>query len=161
MSSIKAVKFPPLKVVPTKRLRAGGIPPSEDMQPGQYVVSCESATLTTRGQHTTAVLQFRIIDGPHSGTALRQWLAVSDVAGVVSLESRYARHCAVALGAAEIEPGDELDPSQIFPNKVFLVEAGYRLTQKVGGSPDEENGKRRKDAKDFLRVHKILELRDG
>jgi hypothetical protein len=159
MSSIKAVKFPPLKVVPQKRLRAGGIPPSEDVQPGQYVVSCESAMLTTRGQHTTAVLQFRIIDGPHAGTALRQWLSVSDVSGVVSLESRYARHCVIALGG-EIEPGDELDPSQIFPNKVFLVEAGYRLTQKIGGSPDEEHARRRKDAKDFLRVHKILEFID-
>ena len=160
MSSIKAVKFPPLKVVPTKRLRAGGIPPSKDMQPGQYVVSCESATLTTRGQHTTAVLQFRIIDGPHAGTALRQWLSVSDVSGVVSLESRYARHCAIALDT-EIEPGDNLDPSQIFPNKIFIVEAGFRLTQKMGGAPDEEFARKRKDAKDFLRVHKIVERREG
>src|SRR5262245_63095074 len=160
MSIKAAAKFPPLKVVPTKKFRAGGLAPDDAMTPAQYVCCCESATTITRGQNTTAVLQFRVLDGPHSGTALRQWLAISDVGGVVSLDSRYARHCAIALGV-EIEPGDELEPSQIFPQKVFLVDVGYRLTQKVGGAADEENAKRRKDAKDFLRVHKILERRDG
>src|SRR5262245_25362319 len=119
-----------------------------------------SATIVTRGHNAIAVLQFRVLDGPRSGTALRQWLAISDVGGVVSIDSRYARHCAIALGE-EIEPGDELDPSQIFPQKVFLVDVGYRLTQKMGGAADEENAKSRKDARDFLRVHKILERRDG
>jgi hypothetical protein len=148
-----------LKVVPRKPLRAGGLQPATDMQPGEYLCACEAATDTIHGKSRQAILQFRIVDGPHAGTALRQWLTISDVGGLVSLYTRYAKHCAIALGR-ELEPGDSLEPEPIFPGKIFVVEVGYRKTEKMGGPATPENAQHRKDAKDFLRVHEILELRD-
>lgn len=148
-----------LKLVSTKKLVAGGLEPDDSMQPGEYVANCEAAKVITKGRALVAILEFRIIDGPHSGVAVRQWLTVSDINGVISLGSRYARHCALALGEDEIEPGDDLDPELIFPGKTFLVSVGYRLTEKMGGAADADNGLRKKDARDFLRVHRIVERR--
>jgi hypothetical protein len=139
----------------SKHLRAGGLEPQESMAPGQYVAQCEGGTIKTKGKSTIAVLEFRIIDGPHGGTALRQWVTIPDVDGNVPLSSRYARQCVVALGR-EIEPGDDLDPAAIFKGKFFLIDVGYRKTEKIGGTATQENAGRRKDAKDFLRVHSIL-----
>jgi hypothetical protein len=138
-----------------KRLRAGGLEPSESMAPGQYHASCEGATITNKGKATIAVLAFRIIDGPHGGTALRQWITIPDVDGVVPIASRYGRQCAIALGR-EIESGDDLDPGSIFRGHFFLIDVGFRMTVKTGGTPTSDNALRRKDHKDFLRVHKII-----
>src|SRR5437016_1539464 len=52
-----------------KHLRAGGLEPSDSMGPDQYVAGCEGGTITTKGKKTIAVLEFRIVDGTHSGTA--------------------------------------------------------------------------------------------
>jgi hypothetical protein len=145
--------------VKPKRLRAGGLEPSESMVPGQYVAACEGATITTKGKTTIAVLEFRIIDEPYSGTALRQWVAIPDVDGVVPIGSRYGRQCKLALGR-EIEPGDDLDPGSIFRGRFFLIDVGFRMTVKSGGTATHENALRRKDQKDFLRVHKLVELRE-
>jgi hypothetical protein len=142
-----------------KHLRAGGLEPSEEMEPGRYLVNCEAATITKKGKATIAVLEFRIINEPHSGTALRQWVTIPDIDGSVPIASRYARQCAIALGR-EIEPGDDLDPSSIFRGKIFLTDVGFRMTEKIGGTPTPENTRRRKDAKDFLRVHSILSLEE-
>jgi hypothetical protein len=151
---------PQLKIVPRTPLRAGGLEPTTDMQPGQYVCACESATDIITGRSRQAILQFRIIDGPHLGVGLRQWLTISEVGGIVSLATRYAKHCAIALGR-DIEPGDALEPESIFPGKVFSVEVGYRLTEKMGGPANPMNAQRKKDARDFLRVHRIIELLEG
>ena len=97
----------PLAAKPTQ-LRAGGLEPSESMTPGQYLAACEGATISTKGRTTIAVLEFRIIDGPHGGTAVRQWITIPDVDGIVPLGSRYGRQCALALGR-EIESGDDLN----------------------------------------------------
>jgi hypothetical protein len=138
-----------------KHLRAGGLEPSESMAPGQYVAACEGGTITTKGKTTIAVLEFRILDGPHGGTALRQWITIPDVDGVVPIASRYGRQCAIAL-EREIESGDDLDPGTIFRGKFFLIDVGFRMTEKIGGTPASDNALRRKDHKDFLRVHKII-----
>ena len=143
----------------SKHLRAGGLAPSESMAPGQYVAACEGGTITMKGKATIAVLEFRILDGPNGGTALRQWITIPDIDGVVPIASRYGRQCAIALGR-EIESGDDLDPAAIFKSKTFRVEVGFRMTEKIGGTPTEENARRRKDAKDFLRVHQILSLEE-
>jgi hypothetical protein len=142
-----------------KHLRAGGLEPSESMAPGKFVAACEGGTITTKGRNTIAVLEFRIIDGPHSGTALRQWITIPVVDEIVPIASRYGRQCAVALGR-EINSGDELDPATIFRGKLFRVDVGFRMTEKVGGTATTENALRRKDAKDFLRVHSILALEE-
>jgi hypothetical protein len=141
--------------VKPKRLRAGGLEPNESMAPGQYVAACEGGTITTKGKTTIAVLEFRILDGPHGGTALRQWITIPDIDGVVPIASRYGRQCAIAL-EREIESGDDLDPGAIFRGKFFLIDVGFRMTEKIGGTATKENALRRKDAKDFLRVHKII-----
>lgn len=138
-------------------LRAGGLEPSDSMAPGEYVTNCEGAKITTKGSTTIAVLEFRVIDGPHSGTALRQWIPVPDVGGIVPLGSRYGRQCALALGR-DVEPGDDLNPAAIFRGKTFRVQIGYRLTEKTGGIANDDNMHRRKDAKDFLRVHRLMAM---
>jgi hypothetical protein len=143
----------------TKHLRAGSLEPSESMAPGQYVAACEGGTVTTKGKNTVAVLEFRIIDGAHGGTALRQWIQIPDIDGVVPIASRYGRQCAIALGR-EIESGDDLDPGSIFRGKFFLVDVGFRKTEKTGGTATENNALRRKDGRDYLRVHAVLELQE-
>lgn len=140
-----------------KQLRAGGLEPSDSMTPGEYIANCEGATITTKGRSTIALLEFRVINGPHSGTALRQWIGIPDVDGIIHVGSRYGRQCALALGR-EIEPGDDLHPAVVFKSKTFRVSVGYRMTERTGGTPTHENALRRKDAKDFLRVHRIIGL---
>jgi hypothetical protein len=144
----------------SKHLRAGGLEPSESMKPGQYVAMCEGGTITTKGKTTIAVLEFRILDGPHGGTALRQWITIPAIDGVVPIASRYGRQCAIALGR-EIECGDDLDPAAIFRGKFFRVDVGFRMTEKIGGTATQDNASRRKDAKDFLRVHGVLGLEEA
>jgi hypothetical protein len=142
-----------------KQLRAGGLEPDESMTPGEYIANCKGAVVTTKGRNTIAVLEFHIIDGPHSGTAVRQWITIPDVDGHVPLGSRYARQCALATGH-EIEPGDDLNPGSIFTSKTFRIDVGYRLTEKIGGTPTADNARYRKDAKDFLRCHRIIGLEE-
>jgi hypothetical protein len=143
-----------------KQLQAGGLEPDDSVTPGEYIANCEGATITTKGRNTIAVLEFRIIDGQHSGTSVRQWIAIPDVDGVVPVGSRYARHCALALGREKIEPGDDLNPVAIFKGRTFRIDVGYRMTEKIGGTPNALHALRRKDAKDFLRVHKIIAVEE-
>jgi hypothetical protein len=63
----------------------------------------------------------------------------------------------MALGR-EIESGDDLSPAAIFKGKNFRVFVGYRMTEKNGGRASEVYSTYRKDAKDFLRVHKLIEV---
>jgi hypothetical protein len=162
----KAEKKSSLKIVAggggapkPKQLRAGGLEPSESMAPGKYIANCEGATITTKGRSTVAVLEFRIIDGLHSGTALRQWITIPDIDGIVPLGSRYGRQCALALGR-DIESGDDLNPATIFKGRLFRVDVGYRMTEKIGGIPSHEHTLRRKDHKDFLRVHNLIAVEE-
>src|SRR5262249_52009663 len=73
---------------PPPRLRLGGMEPSADMQPGEYKVSCEGASKKPFGLE----LKYRVIDGPHTGVGLRQWIT-TDASGVISPRSRYAQQC--------------------------------------------------------------------
>src|SRR5215813_2211226 len=120
-----------LKVVPRKPLRAGGLAPASDMQPGPYVAACVEATEINKGKNRLAVLQFRIVDEAYEGTDLRQWLSIPDVGGIVSLHSRYVRSCSLSLGG-DSEPADCMEPDAIFKGFTFLVEVNYRKTAKTG-----------------------------
>ncbi len=136
-------------------LRAGGVQADESMRPDKYVATCEGATLTKKGGSTIAVLQFRVRDGSFAGVALRQWIGISEINGVVSPGSRYWQQCSVALGGS-IPDGEALNPDNIFTGKTFVVSVGYRLTTKGRGGPAlPENALTRKDEKDFLRVQEI------
>jgi hypothetical protein len=142
--------------VKTPALRLAGLAP-EGMHPGEYRVICETASLKQVGKAITAVLHHRVVDGPHTGTALKQWIPVSDETGVVSPTGRYAKYCAIALGRA-LDVDDPIgDPSAIFAGLVFLVQVGWRKTEKArGGKASDELGLTCKDSNDYLRAHEIL-----
>jgi hypothetical protein len=145
----------------TTELRLGGRAATDDITPGKYLASCETAWLQPKGKSTLAILQFNLLDGKYDGVALRMWVTASDGGGVVSPTSRYGRYCAVALGR-ELEAGDPVsDPVQIFAGKHFIVTVGFRKTDRPkGGMASNENALRKKDERDFLRVNDILRRED-
>jgi hypothetical protein len=150
---------PKLKLVnlPTKttpRLRLGGFEPSDDMQPGDYKVSCEGAAKKPfRHGGVLIELNYRVIDGPHTGTALRQWFTVK-ASGLISPRSRFASQCEVALGRP-LDASDDIDnPDSIFVGRIFRAFVGFKKTVNGKGSP--EDAYRRKDKRDGLRVHELL-----
>jgi len=153
--------IPKLAVVPKQSkptLRLEGHAPSAEMLPGKYLARCESAWLEPIGKSFRAVLQFRTVDdGKFGGIALRMWMTVSDGGGVISRTSRYVRACQIAL-RRPVETDDPIDdPAQIFLNQNFLLQVGYRKTEGLrGGMASAENAQRRKDDRDFLRVHEII-----
>jgi hypothetical protein len=141
----------------TADLRLGGLPASEEMRPGKYQVCCEGARLEPIGKGYRAVLQFRVIDGPHDGTALRQWLPAAD-GGIVAPLGRYAKHCALALGRQFTADDDLGDPAKIFVGRIFFAHVGFRKTERQrGGMASDSNAQRKKDERDYLRVHELLE----
>ena len=148
-----------LKLVPAKseKLRLGGLAPSDEMQPGKYLVVCEAAWIEPVGKQHRAVLQFRVLDGKHDGVSLRLWVTASDGGGIVSPTGRYARYCAIALGRP-LDADDPIsDPGEIFAGRKFVVFVGYRKTEHAkGGKSSDERALTRKDAADFLRVHEIV-----
>src|SRR5262249_11306326 len=137
-------------------LRLGGMEPSDDMQPGEFKVSCEGASKKDLANSIRIELKYRVIDGPHTGTALSQWITV-DKSGGISPKGRYAHQCAVALGRS-LDVGDSNDdPASIFVGQIFRAFVGFRKTDKPkGGKTTEGNHLRRKDASDGLRVHELL-----
>jgi hypothetical protein len=140
---------------PPPRLRLGGMEPSEDMGPDKYKIGCEGASKKSFAEGLRIELKYRVVEGPHTGTALRQWITV-DESGVISPKSKYAEQCAVALDRP-LEPEDNIDnPASIFSGKIFRAFVGYRKTEKPkGGKPADPL--KRKDAADGLRVHELLE----
>jgi hypothetical protein len=144
------------KALPAK-LFLGGLAPSGEMQPGQYVAACENAWTEPIGNTVRVVWQFRIVDGEHAGTSLRKWLKPTDASGEVSPFGRYAKLCELALGRP-LEVTDDLNnPKSIFAGKIFAVFVGYRKTDLPrGGSANDEKALVKKDEKDRLKVHDIL-----
>ena len=149
---------PNLKVIAGNKpaVVAGGSLPDESMQPGRYVARCQTAKFIERGSKITAVLLFEIAEGPHTGTALRQWIAVNEVNGVVGSGSKYYQHCQLALGRP-IRRGDSLDPEVVFAGKLCVVEVGYSL-KGAGRQFGAENSRTKKYDRDFLRAHAIVEV---
>ena len=126
------------------------------MQPGEYKISCEAAKDAPWKDGWQTELKHRVIDGPHTGTALRQWITF-DATGVLSPRSRYIQQCEIALGRP-VDADDNLDdPASIFTGKIFRADVGFRKTEKPGGGRSADPLKR-KDAKDGLRVHELLAL---
>jgi hypothetical protein len=140
---------------PPPRLRLGGIEPADDMPADKYKISCEGASKKSFADGLRIELKYRVVDGPYTGTALRQWIPV-DASGVLSPRSRYVTQAAIALGRP-VGPEDNLDnPASIFVGKIFSAFVGFRKTEKPkGGKPADPM--RRKDAADGLRVHELLD----
>jgi hypothetical protein len=138
---------------------AGGNLPDESMAPGEYVATCQAAKFVEKGLKLNAVLVFEVAEGPHSGTALRQWIPVNEVKGVVGANTKYYGHCRLAL-RRPIKRGDNLDPDVIFTDKRCLVEVGYSL-KGLDRCCNPANALTKKSERDFLRVHRILEVLCG
>lgn len=146
------LKLAHLPTKPAGRLRLGGMEPSDDMQPGDYKVQCVGACKQPFAKGLRVELKFQVIDGPHTGTALSQWITVHD-SGVISPKSRYAAQCAIALGRPLDAEDDLNNPASIFSGCIFKAFAGFRKTDKPrGGKHAEGNEFRRKDSSDGLRV---------
>ena len=157
----KEKAIPKLRLAPeTPRLRLAGSAPTEETSPGKYLIKCDTGWTTSRARSVTAILQFTIPDGKHAGTALRMWLQVSDGGGVVT--ARYAQHCSIALGrsATDDDPLDE--PARIFGGRFFTGFVGYRKSERPGGGgrTSDDLALRKKDDKDYLKVHELLERVD-
>jgi hypothetical protein len=135
-------------------IRLSGLSAVEEMEPGHYTTQCvESIFKKSRNQ---VVSDFVIIDGEHTGTALRQW--INGGSKNLNPNARYAKECAAALGR-QLSRADDLSPAAIFKGKTFLVYVGWRLSKKPGGGgpSSDENALHRKDPEDFLRVLHIVE----
>jgi hypothetical protein len=126
------------------------------MQPGEYKVQCEGASKKSFADGIRIELKFRVIDGPHTGTALHQWITV-DGSGIFSPRSRYAAQCAIALGRPLNASDNPDDPASIFSGRIFQAFVGFRKSEKArGGKHNPEYAMRRKDGSDGLRVHELL-----
>jgi hypothetical protein len=146
----------PLKLAQAKVrpiLRLGGLE-ARDVEPGRYRIACQGAGADEKGK---PILLFRMVDPPHTGTALRKWLNISHVNGEIRPGSSYAKLCELAL-RRELEPDENLEPNDIFRGRVFLAFVGWRKTDKPrGGQSHDGNELRCKDDKDFPRVHELIE----
>ena len=139
-------------------LRLGGLAPSPDMKPGEYVAICENAWREV-GKKIRIVWQFRIFEGEHIGTSLRKWVMPADAGGSVSPFGHYAKICELALGR-QLRADDDLNnPGAIFSGRIFRVTVGYRKTLNPKGGPySDKNALVQKDERDHLRVHELLEV---
>src|SRR5262245_35503531 len=97
-------------------LRLGGIE-ARNVEPGRYRVACKGAGTDEQGK---PILLFRMIDPPHTGTALRKWLSISQVNGEIRPGSSYAKLVELALGR-EPEPDEIIEPDHIFKGNSSLL----------------------------------------
>jgi hypothetical protein len=135
-----------------ERVQLSGLEPACDMLPGEYLAQCVNAFLER--SKNRAVLEFTIVEGSHSGTAVTEF--IPSVRGKIQPRSRYAKECAAALGR-DLEAADDLDPAAVFKDKIFRVEVGWRKSALPGGGKNsDEFAQCRKDGRDFLRVHRIM-----
>jgi hypothetical protein len=129
-----------------------GLEPSAEMESGEYISNVFAVSYLRFKKQV--VIDHKIIEGPHTGTVLRQW--INEVTGNVNPRSAYAKQCAAALGR-ELAAGDVLDPVSVFKGKNFRVRVGWRMSEKPGGGRyDEKLAMCRKDDSDHLKVHAIL-----
>jgi hypothetical protein len=119
-----------LKLVKSKAdVRLGGTLPTRDMQPGKYLVLCESAWLEPMSKATQehrAVFQFKVIDSKYDGTALRMWIdKAADAGGIISPTGKYARGIAKSLLVAPSKRMTRLtSPAKFLPAIVFWSRLG-------------------------------------
>src|SRR5262245_764458 len=102
------------------------------MAAGEYKITCEGASKGPWGNAWRIELKHRVIDGPHAGTALRQFMPV-DASGIISPLSKFAQQCAVALGRPLDAEDDLNNPASIFVGKIFRASVGFRKTDKPRG----------------------------
>ena len=149
-------------------LKASGSQAPTDMPPGEWVARCERGEIKVRGSQISAVLSFSVLGRftekgfveENAGVVLKQWYFLSKTAPgdeeiVLEIQphSKYGIAWALAMGRP-LRASDRPDPIA-FQKKIFRVDVGYRSD--AGGSFSYKNQGRKKDPKDFLRIHSIVE----
>jgi hypothetical protein len=155
---------PKLTLVPKpaeEELHLGGLAPSLDMQPEEYLITCQDAwaeKLNKGKKGWRVTIEFRVADGPHTGTMLSEFIPAARADGKVNPHSRYAKECMVALGRPLNVTDKIKNPAAIFKGKTFRAFVGFRKSQtRQGGKTSDDYAFIRKDSNDYLRVHKLLE----
>ena len=149
-------------------LRASGAQAPDDMQAGEWVVRCENGEIKTRGNKVSAVLSFSVLGRftdkgfvkDNEGVVLTQWYFLTQIdpsQSEIILEigpySKYGSAWRLAMGRT-FKAGEDPDP-KAFEKKIFRVDVGY--SSAAGGSFSYKNVGKKKDRRDFLRVHTIIE----
>lgn len=130
--------------------------PALSGEPGERIATCVEAKAIRRGRSHQVVLFFESEDGQ----VARMYIALPED-GRLTSTCRYARLVRLALGRDPVA-GKPVHPGNIFVDKTFRVDVGFRKTEhaKGKGGKSDELSLERKDAADFLRIHDLLELLD-
>jgi hypothetical protein len=154
--------------MPTITLRASGAQAPADMQPGEWIVRCGRGEIKTRGNKVSAVLTFSVLGRltdkgfvkENEGVVLKQWYFLTQIEHVkpeIVLEiqpySKYGTAWTLAMGRP-FKSGEDPNP-EAFEKKIFRVDVGF--SSAAGGQFSYKNLGRKKDHRDFLRVHSIVE----
>ena len=149
-------------------LKASGSQAPTDMPPGEWIIRCEHGEISRRGNQISAVLACIVLGHftdkgftkENEGVVLKQWYFLAridskgdDVVLDIHPHSKYGTAWALAMGRP-LKSTDEPNPSA-FEKKIFRVDVGYRSD--AGGSFSYKNVGKKKDPKDFLRIHTIME----
>jgi hypothetical protein len=149
-------------------LRASGAQAPDDMRAGEWAARCDRGELKQRGNKISAVLSFTVVGrfGPdgfvseNAGVLLKQWYFLAelkpnqdDIVLDIQPYSKYGTAWALAMGRS-FKSG-EIPSPEAFEKKLFRVDVGF--SSAAGGSFSYRNQGRKKDPRDFLRIHTILE----
>ena len=138
----------------TFKMKVAGRAARADMVAGEYLVRCLNAEIKRRGGQVRAVLTFRCEVGRDDGVLLTGWFPVY---ANLAAHHKFARAYQIAVDR-ELRVNEEISLDE-FVNKTFVVEVGFRKTS--GKNHVAEDPTKRKDEKDFLRVHDIVSLADS
>lgn len=130
--------------------------PALSGEPGERDALCVAARVMQRGTKTQVVFTFEF--GEREIQTANMWV---EVPTPLTQGCRYMRLVRLALGE-DPRAGTPLNPANVFVDKTFRVRVGYRKTAEPRGrggkGATEELAQRRKDDRDFLRVHDLIEV---
>jgi hypothetical protein len=117
-------------------------------EPGERVATCTQARVGKVGNKVQVKLTFETDDGQLGN----HWIEIPEQ---LTTNCKYMREVRVALGR-DPKPGAPIHPGTVFEGKTFRVDVGWRKSRgkEMGDALAAEGPK---DAKDFLRVHDLLE----
>jgi hypothetical protein len=138
------------------------------MQPGEWVARCVRGEINVRGNKISAVLSFSVLGRftetgftqENAGVVLKQWYFLSkktpeedEIILEIQPHSKYGVAWALAMGR-QLKANENPDP-KAFEKKIFRVDVGF--SSAAGGSFSYRNVGRKKEPRDFLRIHSIVE----
>jgi len=138
------------------------------MEPGEWIVRCHRGEIERKGDKISAVLTASVLgkytergfEKKYEGVVLKPWYSLGKVEGDendvildISPYSKYGAAWSLAMGRP-LSSKENSDP-KAFKNKIFRVDVGFRSN--AGATYSYKNFGRKKDARDFLRIHEIHE----